>query len=185
MVNANDLRVGMTIELEGELWTLEGFQHVKRGRGGAFVRVTLKNLQGQQSIRKVFSPEQKIKDAFITERKAQYLYREKEDFHFMDLETFEDKIIPVTSLGEKANFFKENMEVTMQLYEDKVIGIEIPIFVELKVEKAAPGVRGDTVGSASKSVVLESGYSVSVPLFIKEGDIVRIDTRSKEYAGKA
>jgi elongation factor P len=185
MVNANDLRVGMTIELEGELWTLEGFQHVKRGRGGAFVRVTLKNFHGRQSIRKVFSPEQKIKDAFITERKAQYLYREKEDFHFMDLETFEDKIIPGTNLGEKTNFFKENMEVTMQLYEDEVIGIEIPIFVELRVKKAAPGVRGDTVGSASKSVILESGYDLSVPLFIKEGDIVRIDTRSKEYAGKA
>ena len=185
MVNANDLRVGMTIELEGELWTLEGFQHVKRGRGGAFVRVTLKNLHGQQSIRKVFSPGQKIKDAFITGKKAQYLYREKEDFHFMDLETFEDTIIPGTNLGEKTNFLKENMEVTMQLYEDKVIGIEIPIFVELKVKKAAPGARGDTVGSASKSVLLESGYDLSVPLFIKEGDIVRIDTRSKEYAGKA
>jgi len=185
MVNANDLRVGMTIELEGELWTLEGFQHVKRGRGGAFVQVTLKSLHGQQSIRKVFSPEQKIKDAFITERKAQYLYREKEDFHFMDLETFEDKIISDTYLGEKTNFLKENMEVTMQLYEDKVIGIEIPIFVELKVKKAPPGARGDTVGSASKSVILESGYDLSVPLFIKEGDIVRIDTRSKEYAGKA
>jgi len=185
MINANDLRVGMTIDFEEELWTLEEFQHVKRGRGGAFVRVTLKNLQGQQSIRKVFSPGQKIKDAFITERKVQYLYREKEDFHFMDLETFEDKIISGTNLGEKTNFLKENMEVTMQLYEDKVIGVEIPIFVELKVKKAPPGVRGDTVGSASKSVILESGYDLSVPLFIKEGDIVRIDTRSKEYAGKA
>ena len=185
MVNANDLRVGMTIEFEGELWTIEEFQHVKRGRGGAFVRVMLKNLYSRQSIRKVFSPGQKIKDAFITERKAQYLYREKEDFHFMDLETFEDKIIPGTTLGEKTNFLKENMEVTMQLYEDRVIGVEIPIFVELKVKKASPGVRGNTVGSASKSVILESGYSLSVPLFIKEGDIVRIDTRSKEYAGKA
>ncbi len=185
MVNANGLRVGMTIEFEGELWRLEEFQHVKRGRGGAFVRVTLKNLQGQRSIRKVFSPGQKIKDAFITERKIQYLYREKEDFHFMDLKTFEDIIILSTNLGEKTDFLKENTEVTMQLYEGKVIGIEIPIFVELKVKKAAPGVRGDTVGSASKSVILESGYGLSVPLFIKEGDIVRIDTRSKKYAGKA
>lgn len=185
MVNANDLRVGMTIEMEGELWTLEEFQHVKRGRGGAFVRTRLKNLYSRQSIRKVFSPEQKIKDAFITERKAQYLYREKEDFHFIDLETFEDEVILGTNLGEKTNFLRENMEVTLQLYQDKVIGIEIPIFVELKVKKAPPGVRGDTVGSASKPVILESGYSLSVPLFIKEGDIIRIDTRSKEYAGKA
>ena len=185
MVSANDLRTGMSIEFEGELWTIEGSQHVKRGRGGAFVRVTLRNLQGQQSIRKVFSPDQKIKDAFIAERKAQYLYREKEDFHFMDLETFEDKVIAGTSLGEKTNFFSENMEVTMQLYQDEVIGIKIPIFVELKVRKAAPGAKGNTVGSASKSVVLESGYDLLVPLFIKEGDVVRVDTRSREYAGKA
>ena len=114
MVNANDLRVGMTIEMEGELWILEEFQHVKRGRGGAFVRTRLKNLYSRQSIRKVFSPEQKIKDAFITERKAQYLYREKEDFHFIDLETFEDEIILGTNLGEKTNFLRENMEVTQQ-----------------------------------------------------------------------
>jgi len=184
MISANDLRAGMTIDIEGELWTVEEFQHVKRGRGGAFVRTKLKSLPSQQSIRKVFSPEQKIRDAFIAEKKAHYLYREKENFHFMDLETFEEKIVLERSLGEKVNFLKENMEVILQLYEEKVVGVEIPIFVELQVKKAPPGVRGDTVGSATKLVVLESGYSLSVPLFIKEGDIIRIDTRSREYVGK-
>lgn len=184
MISANDLRVGMTVDIERELYTVEEFQHVKRGRGGAFVRTKLKNLNSQQSIRKVFSPEQKIKDAFITERKAHYLYGEKENLHFMDLETFEENIIPGEELGEKVNFLKENMEVTLQLYEEKVVGIELPTFVELIVEKAPPGVRGDTVGSAAKLVVLESGYRLSVPLFIKEGDVVRIDTRSREYVGR-
>jgi len=184
MISANDLRVGMTIDMEGELWVVEEFQHVKRGRGGAFVRSKLRSLQGGQNIRKVFSPEQKIKDAFITERKAHYLYREKENFHFMDLETFEEKIISERNLGKKVNFLKENMEVTLQLYEEKVVGIEIPIFVDLQVKEAPPGVRGDTVGSATKLVILESGYTLPVPLFIKEGDIIRIDTRSGEYVGK-
>lgn len=184
MISANDLRVGMTIDMEGKLWIVEEFQHVKRGRGGAFVRSKLRSLQGGQSIRKVFSPEQKIKDAFIAERKAHYLYREKENFHFMDLETFEEKIISGRNLDKKVYFLKENMEVTLQLYEEKIVGIEIPIFVELQVKKAPPGVRGDTVGSATKSVILESGYTLPVPLFIKEGDIIRIDTRSGKYMGK-
>jgi len=184
MISANDLRVGMTIDMEGELWVVEEFQHVKRGRGGAFVRSKLRSLQGGQSIRKVFSPEQKIKDAFITERKAHYLYREKENFHFMDLETFEEKIISGKNLDKKVDFLKENMEVTLQLYEEEVVGIKIPIFVELQVKEAPPGVRGDTVGSATKLVILESGYTLPVPLFIKEGDIIRIDTRSGEYVGK-
>jgi len=184
VITANDLRAGMTIDLEGQLYEVEEFQHVKRGRGGAFVRTKLKGLQNLQSIKRVFQPEQRIKDAFIEERSAQYLYQDGENFYFMDSETFEERVLSKSTLGKKVNFFQENMEVKIRLYEEKVVGIELPIFVELRVKKASPGVKGDTVGSATKLVILESGYRLRVPLFIKEEDIIRLDTRSGEYVSK-
>lgn len=184
MITANDLRQGMRVEVEGVLYQVEEFQHVKRGRGGAFVRTKLKGLMTQQIIRKVFSPTDKLKDAFIEERKAQYIYQKGGIFYFMDLETFEEKTIPEETLGPQANFLKENMEVTLELYEGRIVQVQLPTFVELGVKTASPGVRGDTVGSANKLVVLESGYSLQAPLFIKEGDIVRVDTRSGRYIGK-
>lgn len=185
MITANHLRIGMTIDIEGGLYEVEEFQHVKRGRGGAFVRTKLRGLQTLQSIRKVFQPEQRIKDAFIEERSAQYLYRDGEDFHFMDSETFEERVLSKDILGKKVDFIRENIEVKIRLYEEKLVGIELPVFVELRVKKADPGVKGDTVGSATKLVILESGYSLRVPLFIKEGDIIRLDTRSGEYVSKS
>lgn len=185
MITANHLRVGMTIDIEGELYEVEEFQHVKRGRGGAFVRTKLRGLQTLQSIRKVFQPEQRIKDAFIEERSAQYLYQDGEDFHFMDSETFEERVLSKDTLGKKVDFVRENIEVKIRLYKGKLVGIELPVFVELRVKKADPGVKGDTVGSATKLVILESGYSLRVPLFIKEGDIIRLDTRSGEYVSKS
>ncbi|MCD6406952.1 elongation factor P [Candidatus Aerophobetes bacterium] len=184
MITANDLREGMTIDIDGALYVVEEFQHVKRGRGGAFVRTRLKNLQTSQVLRKVFQPEEKIKDAFIEQKPAQYLYREGDNFYFMDLETFEEKVLHKDQLSQKAHFLKENMEVNLQIYEGKIVGIELPVFVEMKVKKAEPGVKGDTVGSATKLVTVESGYKLQVPIFIKEGDIIRIDTRSGEYVGK-
>jgi len=184
MITANDLRQGMRVEVEGVLYQVEEFQHVKRGRGGAFVRTRLKNLQTRQIIRRVFPPTERLKDAFIEERKVQYTYQKDGIFHFMDLETFEEKAISKEILGPRTNFLKENMEVTLELYEGRIVQVELPTFVELEVKKAPPGVRGDTVGSANKLIVLESGYSLQAPLFIKEGDIVRIDTRSGRYVGK-
>ena len=184
MITANDLRRGMRVELEGVLYRVEESQHVKRGRGGAFVRAKLKNLEGQQIIRRVFSPTERLKDAFIEERKAQHTYQKGGIFHFMDLETFEEKAIAKETLGPQTNFLKENIEVTLELYEGRIVRLQLPTFVELEVKKAPPGVRGDTVGSANKLIVLESGYSLQAPLFIKEGDLVRIDTRSGRYIGK-
>lgn len=184
MITANDLRAGMTISLEGQLYEVEEFQHVKRGRGGAFVRTKLKNLQTLQSIKRVFQPEQRIKDAFIEERSTQYLYQGGEDFYFMDSETFEERVLSKSTLGKKVNFLRENMEIKIRLYEEKVVEIELPVFVELRVKKASPGVKGDTVGAATKLVILESSYRLRVPLFIKEGDIIRLDTRSGEYVSK-
>ena len=185
MITANDLRAGMTVDIDGQLYEVEEFQHVKRGRGGAFVRTKLKDLRTLQSIKRVFQPEQRIKDAFIEERSAQYLYQDGENFYFMDSETFEERLVSKSTLEKKVNFLRENMEVKIRLYEGKVVGVELPVFVELRVEKASPGVKGDTVGSATKLVILESGYRLRVPLFIKEGDIIRLDTRSGEYVSKS
>ena len=184
MITANDLRQGTKIELDGTLYVVEEFEHVKRARGGAFVRTKLKNLFTSQVIRKIFQPEEKIKDAFIEQKPAQYLYREADNFHFMDLETYEERILSKDQITDKLPFLKENMEISLQVYEGKVVGLELPTVVEMKVIKAEPGVKGDTVGSATKPVTVESGYTVQVPLFVKEGDIIRIDTRSGEYIGK-
>lgn len=184
MITANDLRQGTKIELDGTLYVVEEFEHVKRARGGAFVRTKLKNLFTSQVIRKIFQPEEKIKDAFIEQKPAQYLYREADNFHFMDLETYEERILSKDQITDKLPFLKENMEVSLQIYEGKVVGLELSTVVEMKVIKAEPGVKGDTVGSATKPVTVESGYTVQVPLFVKEGDIIRIDTRSGEYIGK-
>jgi len=185
MITANDLRVGTTVEIKGVMYIVEEFQHVKRGRGGAFVRCKLKNIENLENIRKVFPPEERIKDIFTEEKKAQFLYREGNNFHFMDLENFEEKVIPEELLKNKLYFLKENMEVTIRLGEGKIIGIDLPAFVELEVKKSSPGIKGNTVVSATKIVTLESGYDLRVPLFIKEGDMVRIDTRSREYMSKA
>jgi len=185
MIIANNLREGMSVEIDGTLYVVEEFQHVKRGRGGAFVRVKLKSIETSETIRKVLQPEQRIKDIFIEEKQAQYLYRQADSLHFMDMENFEERVISEKALGTKAAFLKENLGVTLRLCEARIIGIELHIFVDLKVKKASPGVKGNTVGSATKLVVLESGYSLRVPLFIKEGDVVRVDTRSGEYMGKA
>jgi len=208
MITANDLRVGMTVEIKGVMYIVEEFQHVKRGRGGAFVRCRLKNIETLENIRKVFQPEERIKNIFVEEKKVQFLYRKGDNFHFMDLENFEEKVIPRELLKDKLYFLKENMEVTLRLGEGKIIGIDLPAFVELEVKtlrlgegkiigidlpafvelevkRSSPGVKGNTVGSATKIITLESGYDLRVPLFIKEGDMVRIDTRSREYISKA
>jgi len=174
----------MTIDIDGTLYVVEEFQHVKRARGGAFVRTRLKNLFTSQVLRKVFQPEEKIKDAFIEQKPAQYLYRQGDTFNFMDLETFEEKTLHKDQISDKVFFLKENLEVNLQIYEGKIIGIELPIFVEMEVKKAEPGLKGDTVSSATKQVTVESGYKLQVPIFINEGDIIRIDTRTGEYVGK-
>ncbi len=184
MITANDLRQGMKVEVEGVLYQVEEFQHVKRGRGGAFVRTRLKNIETQQMIRRVFSPTERLKDAFIEERKAQYTYQKGGIFYFMDLETFEEKAITKETLGPQTNFLKENVGVILEIYEGRIVRLQLPTFVELEVKKAPPGIRGNTVGSANKLIILESGYSLQAPLFIKEGDLVRIDTRSGRYTGK-
>jgi len=184
MITANDLRQGTTIDLDGELYSVEEFNHVKRGRGGAFVRTRLKNLQSGDTLRKVFPPQEKIQDAFISSVPAQFLYQDGDNYHFMEQNTFEERIISRELLGEKAGFLPPNVEVSLSVYRERVIGVELPSAVDLTVRRADPGLKGDTAGSATKPVTLESGYTLRVPLFINEGDVVKVDTRTGEYLGK-
>lgn len=184
MINANDLREGMTIDIDGELYVVEESQHVKRGRGGAFVKTKLKNLMKDQVLRNIFTPNEKIKDAFVEQKPFQYLYRQGDTFYFMNLETFEEKVIQKDQIGDKAYFLKENIEVDLNTYEGKIVGIELPTFVNMQVAKTEPGAKGDTVGTATKLAILESDHKVQVPLFINEGDAIRLDTRTGEYVGK-
>ncbi len=181
MITTNDFRNGMTIELDGTLYNILYFQHVKPGKGGAFVRSRLRNLKTGAVIERTFRAGEKVELAVLDKRKMQYLYREGTHFHFMDMETYEQMTLEEEELGEAARFLKEDTVVDMPLYEGRPIGVELPTFVELEVTETSPGVKGDTVSGGSKPAVLETGAVVQVPLFIEEGNRIKVDTRSGEY----
>jgi elongation factor P len=181
MITTNDFRNGMTIELDGTLYNILYFQHVKPGKGGAFVRSRLKNLKTGAVIEKTFRAGEKVELAVLDKRRMQFLYREGSHFHFMDTDTYEQMALEEEELGEAARFLKEDTVVDMPLYEGKPIGVELPIFVELEVSETAPGVKGDTASGGSKPAVLETGATVQVPLFVEAGNRIKVDTRSGEY----
>ena len=171
----------MKVELEGEPFTIIEFQHVKPGKGGAFVRTKLKSLVSGNVIDRTFRSGDKVKRPDFEEKQMQYLYRDDGGFNFMDLGTYEQVLITSEDVGDLQDFLKEELEVTVQLYNGKPMGIELPIFVELSIVKAEPGVKGDTATGATKPAEMETGAVIYVPLFLEEGDVVKIDTRSGEY----
>jgi len=181
MVSTNEFRNGLTIKLENQLFQIIEFQHVKPGKGGAFVRTKLRGLTTGNVHEKTFRAGEKVEEAFIEYKKLQYLYSAGEDYHFMDQQTFEQFQLGSKQLADIVHFIKENMIVTASFYENKLINIEPPIFVELKVIEAEPGLKGDTAKSGTKTVKLETGHVIQVPLFIEKDDIIKIDTRSGEY----
>lgn len=181
MISTTDFSTGLTIELDGELYKIEGYEHVKPGKGGAYVQTELKNLDTGSTVTKRFKAGEDVKKAYIDTRTHQYLYRDGEDFVFMDDETYEQIILGKDELGEAVKYLKENEEIKIKFYEDEVIGVEVPAFVELAVAQAPPSIKGNTVSGGSKVVQLETGAEVKAPLFIEEGDILKIDTRSGEY----
>ena len=162
MISSNDLRPGITIELDGSVWQCVEFLHVKPGKGAAFVRAKLKNMV----------------NGSVVERK---FYEADESYCFMDTETYEQIMLRKDQLGDKINFLKEEMECSVMFFNGDIIGIDIPNSVELKVVETEPGIRGDTATGGSKPAKLETGYTVSVPLFINEGEVLRIDTRTGDY----
>ncbi|NLJ33698.1 MAG: elongation factor P [Firmicutes bacterium] len=181
MISTNDFKTGMTIELDGEVYTVVYFQHVKPGKGAAFVRSKLKNIRTEATIDKTFRAGEKVSRAHVERREMQYLYRSGEFLVFMDTESFEQINFPQEELGDTISLLKENMLIYVMEYKGDVIGIELPNFVELAITETEPGIRGDTVSGATKRAVLETGAEVLVPLFIEEGDVIRVDTRSREY----
>ncbi|HHY36662.1 MAG TPA: elongation factor P [Firmicutes bacterium] len=181
MISTNDFRTGLTIELDGEVYTVIDFMHVKPGKGAAFVRSKLKNVRTGATVEKTFRAGEKVNRAHLDKREMQYLYRAGDQFTFMDTENYEQLNFSAEQLGEAVQFLKEGMMISVLLHKGTTIGIELPNFVELAVVKTDPGVKGDTVSGATKRAVLETGAEVQVPLFVEEGDVIKIDTRSGEY----
>jgi elongation factor P len=181
MYSTTDFRKGLKIEIDGEPYVIVDFQHVKPGKGGAFVRTRLKSLVSGNVIDQTFRSGDRVDKPDLEEREMQFLYESGGEFHFMDTQTFEQLFLTADQLGDSKDYLKENLVIKALFHNKRPIGIEVPMFVELKVVKADPGVRGDTASGATKPVTLVSGAVIQVPLFVEEGDTVRIDTRTREY----
>jgi len=185
MISSNDFRTNMTITYEGDAWQIIEFQHVKPGKGAAFVRTKMRNLCTGSVIEKSFNPTEKFENAQIDRREMNYLYESDGQYTFMDNESFEQMELSKDQLGDALNYLIENMTVKIVIYESRILGVELPNTVELKVVETDPGIRGDTATGGSKPAKMETGYIVKVPLFINEGDVLRIDTRSGDYIERA
>jgi elongation factor P len=185
MVTAGDFRNGMTFDMDGSVYQIVEFQHVKPGKGAAFVRTKIKNVITGAVVERTFSPTDKFPAAFIERKDMQYLYNDDDLYYFMDLETYEQLPINKSQLSDNFKFVKENMECKILSYQGNVFGIEPPTFVELEVTETDPGFKGDTATNATKPATLETGAQIKVPLFINQGDMIRIDTRTGEYMERA
>lgn len=185
MVVAGDFRNGLTFDMDGEVFQIIEFQHVKPGKGAAFVRTKIKNVISGAVTERTFNPSDKFPTAFIERRDMQFLYQDGNLYYFMDNETYEQEPIDGSKVGDNLKFVKENMEVKVLSYKGVVFGIEPPTFVELTVSSTEPGFKGDTATNATKPATLETGAEIRVPLFIDEGELIRIDTRTGEYMERA
>lgn len=189
MISVSDLKKGMIVKFENNLYGIQDFQHVKPGKGGAFIRVRLKEIKTGTIIEKTLRTHDSFDKVHIEERQFQYLYRDSERFFFMDMQNYEQISFSEAEVGENAKFLKESLELKVLFYKEKVekgeelkpLRIELPQFIELKILEAPPGVKGDTVSSPTKEATLETGFKLQVPLFIEKGDIIRINTTTSEY----
>ncbi|MCX7781034.1 MAG: elongation factor P [Negativicutes bacterium] len=185
MISSNDFRTGVTIEIEGGVWQVVDFQHVKPGKGAAFVRAKLKNVKTGAVVERTFNAGEKVPKAHVDRREMQYLYESDGQFNFMDNETYEQIALTLEQLGDAKRFLKENMNIGVMFFQGTIIGVDLPNSVELTVVETDPGIRGDTATGGTKPAKLETGYVVRVPLFINEGDVLRVDTRTGEYIERA
>lgn len=185
MITAGDFRNGVTFELDGQIFQVVEFQHVKPGKGAAFVRTKMKNIITGATVERTFNPTDKVEQARIDRQDMQYLYNDGDLYYFMDTETYEQLPIGKDTIGDTFKFVKENMTVKILSYKGNVFGIEPPTFVELEITETEPGFKGDTATGATKPATLETGAIVKVPLFVNQGDKIRIDTRTGEYLERA
>lgn len=185
MISVNDLRKGLTIQLEGDLYVVVEFLHVKPGKGAAFVRTTLKNLRTGQTVERTFRAGERVERAHIETREMQYLYSSGDEYTFMDTETYDQVTLTKDQLGDAPYYLKENMNILIQFFEGRAIGVDLPTAVELEVVHTEPGFKGDTAQGATKPATLETGLVVQVPLFVEVGEKVKVDTRTGEYLSRA
>ncbi len=184
MINANELRRGVVIEMDGKLYQVMEYQHVKQKRT-ALARVKLRDIQGGHSMERTFSSDEKLVRARLDMRDVQFLYSEGDLFHFMDKETFEQTTLSREQLGDAVNYLTDGLSLQISTYKGETVGVELPVAVELKVTRTEPGLKGDTVTAGTKPATLETGLTIQVPLFINEGDVVKVDTRSATYLERA
>ena len=184
-ISTNNLKNGMSLDLPEGLMSVVEFQHVKPGKGGAFVRTKLKNWRSGAVIDKTFRADEKVPLATIDKREMQFLYREGSDYVFMDNETYDQLHVSTESVGNSANYLKEGDAAVLPMYKDEVIGVDLPASVELEVKDTEPGIQGDRVSGARKPATLETGLLVQVPLFVNPGERIKVDTRTGEYLARA
>jgi len=184
-ISSNDIKNGITIATEGGLFTIVEFQHVKPGKGGAFVRTKLRNARSGAVIERTYRADERLEQAIIEKREMQFLYRDGADYIFMDQTTYDQMPVTEKSLGEAANFLKETGTALIVQYEGEIIGVELPASVELTISETEPGIQGDRVSGARKPATLETGFVVQVPLFVGPGEVIKVDTRSGEYITRA
>lgn len=185
MISVNDFRTGLTIEVDSDIFTVIDFQHVKPGKGAAFVRSKLKNLRNGNTVERTFRAGEDVGRAHVENRAMQYLYASGQEHTFMDNETYDQITLPASQLEWELNFLKENMTISIVSYQGEILGINLPNSVELKVEESEPGIKGNTAQGATKNAKMETGLNVQVPLFINEGDVLLISTGDGKYISRA
>jgi elongation factor P len=184
MISSNDFRPGVTIELDGSVWRVIEFLHVKPGKGSAFVRTKLKNVQSGSVVERTFRAGETVPQANLEKRTKQFTYREADQFVFMDMETYEESRLNENQIGDRVKYLKEGMEVNVLTWDDQVLEVELPNSVVLEVTETDPGVKGDTATGGTKPATVETGAQVMVPLFISIGEKIKIDTRDDSYLGR-
>ncbi len=184
MLSAGEFRKGQTIEIDGQVWVIVDFQHVKPGKGAAFVRTKIKNVVQGNVLERTFSPTERYPRAHVESKTMEYLYQDGDLYYFMDMETYEQLPLGSELVADAMPYVKENSPVEVKFFKDKAFSVEPPNFVELKVTQTDPGVKGDTATGATKPATLETGAVINVPLFVNEGDVIRVDTRVGEYMSR-
>jgi elongation factor P len=184
VISSNDFRNGVTIVIDGQLWTVIEFLHVKPGKGSAFVRTRLKNVKTGATVERTFRAGEKLERAIVDNREMQMLYNDADGFHFMDTESYENVTLQRDLIGDAADFLKDGTKVNVQFYDGNPIGADVPAHVELTVTETDPGFKGDTATGTTKPAKLETGATVQVPLFVNPGDTSRIDSRDRRYIGR-
>lgn len=184
-ITTNDLKNGMSLNLDDGLFQVVEFQHVKPGKGGAFVRTTLKNVRNGAVVDRTFRAGEKVERAIIDKREMQFLYREGDDYVFMDNQSYDQVNVTSAALGDAANYLIEGNAAVLQMYGDEIVGVDLPAAVELAIAETEPGIQGDRVSGARKPATLETGLIVQVPLFVGPGDRIKVDTRTGDYLSRA